>query len=170
MTLGKQNIRRSMTPLGCFCALIVSLTFGVEVDPAFARNWHHKAGDSYVYFHKCKLAYNTHVAVHRNGDHDIGPTDITRRERHGCETVDVRINDYPFGLDDYPGWWECHRWYSANGCDWGHVHINTSYTDIPENYYVTLSLVCEEVGHSAGLDHRGRYANTCMNDYDNLNL
>jgi hypothetical protein len=38
-------------------------------------------------------------------------------------------------------------------CDEGHAHINTSYSNIPEDYDRTLTLVCEEIGHSVGLDH-----------------
>jgi hypothetical protein len=39
-------------------------------------------------------------------------------------------------------------------CDIGHAQINTSYSNIPENYNWTLTLVCGEIGHSVGLAHR----------------
>lgn len=147
----------------------VALAYGV----AFAGNWgpddrSYKAGDSNVNFHQCNLDLdgNTHEAFHNNNDHDIAPTAIRPYLYHGCDTVDVRINGYAYGFGEGSygyGWYECHDFYSAEGCDKGHVHINTSYSFIPENYGDTLTVVCQEVGHSVGLGHRARSNETsCM--------
>lgn len=149
------------------CALGISLGVGV----ASAVNWDandgsYKAGDSNVYFHQCKLSPNTHQAFHSNDQHDIEPTDIDTYLYHGCTNVDVRINDGPYGFGDKSygyGRYECHAKYHPQGCDKGHVHINTSWYFIPENYSDTLSLMCQEIGHSVGLGHRRRENNTsCM--------
>lgn len=109
---------------------------------------------------------NTHPAFHNNDRHDIEPTDISTILYHGCATVDVRINGYAygFGSNSYGyGWYECHAFYAPQGCDKGHIHINVSWGFIPEDYSDTLSLVCQEVGHSVGLGHRRRENNTsCM--------
>ena len=122
-----------------------------------------------MYFHQCDLSTNSHNAYHSNADHDIGPTDIQRIEIHGWDTVDVRVNDAAYG-NTWIGWWECHDW-GANGyCNHGHSHLNTSWAAVPENYWVTLSVMCEEVGHSVGLDHRGSASGSCMNDYDDSTL
>lgn len=126
----------------------------------------YKAGDSNVYFAQLKLSYNVHQAFHSNDQHDIEPTDIDTYTPHGCTNRDVRINDGPYGFGENSygyGWYECHAWYHPQGCDRGHVHINTSWYFIPENYSDTLSLVCQEIGHSVGLGHRRRENNTsCM--------
>ena len=125
---------------------------------AFAQNWNnddnaYKAGGPNVVFHQCELSNNSHDAVHANDTHDIEPTAITSSMIHGCDTEDVRANDFPFGLDERTGWYECHAFNSPQNCNRGHVHINTSYSNIPEDYDRTLRLICEEIGHSVGLAH-----------------
>lgn len=145
------------------CALGVSLAAGT----VFAYNWNtgdrvYKAGDSNVYFHQCNLSpnANTHPAFHNNDRHDIEPTDIDTYLYHGCTTVDMRINGYPYGFGDNSygyGWYECHALYSPQGCDKGHIHVSWGF--IPEDYSDTLTLVCQEVG----LGHRARRNGTsCM--------
>lgn len=139
------------------------LVVGFGQSPASASHWlgsGYGAGPNDIWFHMCELNDNTHTAMHSNGDHDIGPTRITRVEQHGCDTVDVKINDYHYGLDNDTGWYECHD--RLNGfCNMGHAHINLSYDNISEDYSRTLRLVCEEIGHSVGLDHRGD-TDSCM--------
>jgi hypothetical protein len=135
--------------LGVLGALVSMLAVGLAADPASAGNWRgHDAGGRNINFQMCNLSNNTHDAFRNNGDHDIGPTAIVREEVYGCYTYDVFINDFEYGTDDYRGWWECHRWSDANTCDHGHAHINKSYPSIPEDYGVTLSVVCEEIGHT----------------------
>jgi hypothetical protein len=107
---------------------------------------------------------NTHDAFHGNDTHDIEITRISSSmssSHEACDTVDVRINDYNYGTDKPTGWYECHVWHSSTSCDQGHAHINTSYGDIPEDRGRTMRLVCEEIGHSVGLDHSGEDA-SCM--------
>lgn len=169
-----------------FGLLIAGLLFAavgvvIGAGTAFASHWltdgAKKAGDSNVRFDNCELANNTHDAFHNNDTHDIEVTVITSSNFHSCDTVDVRINDWPFGTDDPTGWYECHLLHSANNCDHGHVHINTSYSDIPEDYSRTLRLVCEEIGHSVGLGHSGQDG-SCMsgttaahlNDHDKTSI
>lgn len=170
--------KRKLIFLGSLYVLISALSVGVAYSYAYAYNWTNsdrsfKAGNSEVYFHQCDLDpdANTHRAFHNNGDHDIGPTSITRREVHGCDTVDVRINGYAygFGANSYGfGWYECHDFYAPEGCDKGHAHINVSYGFIPEDYADTLTVVCQEIGHSVGLGHRARENDTsCMSTVEN---
>jgi hypothetical protein len=69
---------------------------------AWAANWTendtvYKAGGQNVVFHQCELANNTHDAFHANNNHDIEGTCITPTLLHGCETQDVRINDFALG-------------------------------------------------------------------------
>jgi len=85
--------------------------------------------------------------------------------RHGCDTVDVRIDWVRAGTgpQDSYGYYECHIFYSPQGCDRGHVHINVSWGFLPEDFSDTLTVVCQEVGHSVGLGHRPRSNGTsCM--------
>lgn len=109
-----------------------------------------------------------HDAFHANDSYDIEPTDITTSlsAADACDTNDVRINDYGYGTDTYKGWFECHVFNSAQNCNEGHAHINTSYSDIPEDDGSTLSIVCEEIGHSVGLAHSKTsdpgYTSSCM--------
>ena len=141
-------------------AAIMLFVGGFYVGSAWAGNWTttdnaYKAGDSNVVFDQCALQTNTHNAFHANDSHDIEPTQITTTLYHrGCDTDDVRINDYAYGTSRPTGWYECHAFHSSQNCNRGHAHINTSYSNIPENYNRTLTLVCEEIGHSVGLAHR----------------
>lgn len=133
---------------------------------AFAANWvttdsAYKAGGPNVVFHQCELSNNSHDAFHSNDSHDINPTAINSSLFHGCDTEDVRINDFAFGTDRPAGFYECHAFNSPQNCDRGHAHINTSYSQIPEDYQFTLLIICEEIGHSVGLAHAGD-PDSCM--------
>lgn len=176
---GEMNTRKLIL-IGGLYAFVSLLSVGLAYSVAYAGNWNnndfaYKAGDDQVYFHQCNLDSdgNTHRAFHNNNDHDILPTTINPRQYHGCETVDVRINGYAYGFDEGAyGWYECHDKHSPQVCDKGHVHINVSYGRIPEDYSDTLSLVCEEIGHSVGLGHRtGSATGSCMSqNWSSLHL
>lgn len=135
--------KRRLALLGSLGVLASVLGVVMAYGVAFAAHWtnddsSYKAGNSEVYFSQCGLDPNgnTRLAFHNNGDHDIRPTDITRREVHGCDTVDVRVEGAPYGFGDNAygfGWYQCHDFYTPEGCDRGHVHINTSYSFIPED-------------------------------------
>lgn len=147
--------------LGIFCILAMVLSVAGY---AVAGNWlGYNAGDDNVYFHQCELDLNgnTHKAFHNNNDHDINSTDIETYQYHGCSIVDVRIVGEAYGTNRPTGWYHCHAFRNSNSCDKGEAHINTSYPNIPEQYPRTLTLVCEEIGHSVGLDHRGD-PDSCM--------
>lgn len=105
----------------------------------FVGNWvttdsAYKAGDADVWFHQCAMTTNTHDAFHSNDSHDIEPTKITTHlsaAHDACGVEDVRINDYGYGTNTFIGWYECHEKHSAQNCDKGHAHINTSYSEHP---------------------------------------
>lgn len=164
MGLGKRVIGWRVLLSGILGVLVSVLTIGLVGSVAFAGNWTGvNAGDEQVRFHQCELDLtgNTHESFHNNNDHDIEPTNINTWLYHGCDIVDVRIVGEAYGTDRPTGWYHCHIYRSSTSCDRGEVHVNTSYSNIPENYYRTLTLVCEEVGHSVGLDHRGDQ-DSCM--------
>lgn len=145
---------------------IGTLLGGVVAGTAVAQNWNttdnaYKAGGREVRFDSCDLMNNTEDGFHANDTHDIEPTVINTSLYHSCDTIDVRINDYDFGTNEPTGWYECHTFNSSQNCNTGHVHINTSYSDIPEDYQRTLRLVCEEIGHSVGLAHAND-TDSCM--------
>lgn len=144
------------------CGVTIAAALAVGTAPVLAGNWiGYDAGDKLVFFDLCNLEANTHTAWHNNNDHDITPTDIVSQHAHDCfPAYDVVANDLAFGLDDPTGWYECHNVVGSD-CRDGHVHLNTSYSNIPEDFNRTLTLVCEEIGHSVGLWHSGSSA-SCM--------
>ncbi len=152
-------------------ALGAGVLLGTLVGVGTGSNWNttdnsYKAGDSNVWFNQCAMQANTHDAFHANDSHDIEPTDITTSlsaAHDACDTVDVRINDFGYGTNRPRGFYECHVFNSPQNCDEGHAHINTSYSAIPENYNETLEVVCEEIGHSVGLDHSD-FDSSCMSN------
>lgn len=153
-------IRLTRRPL--IAAVVGVLASSISLSPASATNLlGHDAGDSNIYFTMCQLDATTHATFHDNDNHDINSTQITSINQHTCSEIDVFITDGAYGTDDPTGWWECHVWFDGNTCDKGHVHINISYSNIPEDYNRTLTLMCEEVGHSVGLDHSGA-TDSCM--------
>lgn len=116
-----------------------------------------------MHFAQCDLGATVHDKFHENNNHDIIPTDINPNSEHTCTTVDVRINDGSFP-GNQAGYWECHNWNSGSPlyCQEGHVHMDTDAGNIPENPNFTEMIVCEEIGHSVGLDHSDG-TNSCMN-------
>lgn len=155
MGLGKRMTGWEAVLMGVFGALASVLAVGLTSNPASAGNWlNFKAGDNQVYFHQCDLRDKTHDAFHNNSDHDILPTDINPHQYHGCDTVDVRINDGQYFDESAYGWYECHDDVDRPVCDHGHVHINSKYDFLFNDNGTMLSLVCEEIGHSVGLAHR----------------
>lgn len=126
--------------------------------------------DSVIRMDQCNLTSKFHTAFHDNDTHDIEATDIGTTLYHTCETVDIYVNDYNYGDNGRAGWWECHRWYmNVADCDQGHVHINTFYDSYTQNE--ALSLMCEEVAHAFGLEHRTSTAPSCMSQqWDELHL
>lgn len=147
--------------------LIGTVAIAATLGPASATNLlGHDAGDANVYFTMCQFEANTHSTFHDNDNHDINPTAINSIPQHTCSEIDVFVTDGAYGTDDPTGWWECHVWFDSNTCDKGHAHINISYSNIPEDYNRTLTLMCEEIGHSVGLHHSGS-SDSCMST--NLN-
>lgn len=130
--------------------------------PATASNWDRRTGlDWIINFDLCDLNAGIHDAWHSNNSHDIAPTDINPTHAHSCATVEVRVNDSFYGLNQPPGWWECHDG-SPSVCLSGHVHINL---DKAGSYSTALklALICQEVGHSVGLAHADT-GNSCMHN------
>lgn len=154
------SIRWLRPALGALLALVTASA------PAFAGHGggFHPARPT-VAFYTCNLETNTHTAFHDNDSHDIEPTDVQTALIHDCVPgAEVYMNDAGYGTDDPTGWYECHRLVN-NICENGHIHINISYANIPEDVNRTLALICEEVGHSVGLDHRFGEATTCMSEF-----
>ena len=138
--------RRLLIPLIAF-GLVISST------PAWGNNWIRKTGgDSAIQFDLCDLNAGFHDAWHDNNGHDISPTNINPSHVHSCNTVEVRMNDFAYGSADPIGWWECHSVNILGQCVNGHVHINLSKTGSLSTG-AKLSLTCQEIGHSVGLDH-----------------
>lgn len=152
-----------------FVVFVVGLLVGLLAGSASAGNWTgRRAGDDPqgdVRFSQCNLMTNTHDAFHSNDSHDIEPTQVQTHLYHTCTAYEVYMNDLAYGTDDPTGWYECHQYDPyPNICLEGHAHINTSYSNIPEDYNRTLTLVCEEIGHSVGLDHIS-LSTSCMSAY-----
>lgn len=116
-----------------------------------------------VEFDLCNLLTTTHDQYHANDSHDIDPTDITSSSIHSCTVVDVGVYDASYAQSG-PGFYECHSFNpSFTVCQVGHVHMDTDDPGIPENAGFTLKVMCQEVGHSVGLDHPTSPPNpTCM--------
>jgi hypothetical protein len=123
---------------------------------AMANNWlgFVAGSDRTVTFNSCNQTSQMHAVAHDNDSHDIAVTDINTTWAHACTIVEVIINDLDYGNTNWFGAYECHNWNSTRTrcINTGHVHINLFYG--PYSYNQALSLMCEEVGHSVGLDHR----------------
>jgi hypothetical protein len=138
---------------------------GFRAAPALAQNWlgFTASGDPVVSFDQCNLTTTVHDAFHDNNSHDIEPTDIDSQLVHSCTTIDVGVfdNSYP---QPGPGFYECHDFNDAGTvCLIGHVHMDTDDPGIPEDSGFTLEVLCQEVGHSVGLDHAFNAVEpTCM--------
>jgi hypothetical protein len=160
--------------------LLITLTLLVSVivskAPVAASNFGYwwadiiDGADSNIRLDQCNLSNKFHNAFHDNDTHDIEATDIGTDLYHSCDTIDIYVNDYDYGDNRRAGWWECHRWYmNVATCDQGHVHINTYYDTYTQNQ--ALSLMCEEIGHAFGLEHRDSSAPSCMSQqWDELHL
>lgn len=154
---------RRLVLIGASIALLV-----VGALPASGGHWrseprlyHADDRDGRVTFHQCELTTRFQNAFSSNNTHDIIPTNILVSGFNGCDTDDVRMNDFNFDQTTYFGWWECHSLVTSDMCDTGHVHI-----DLNERNYSdgdALSLTCEEIAHSVGLGHRtNATTDTCM--------
>lgn len=141
---------------------VILLIVTVWATQAQASNWDRPTGlDWIINFDLCDLNAGYHDAWHGNNSHDIEPTDINATHAHSCATVEVRVNDSFYGLNQPPGWWECHD-RSPSVCLSGHVHINL---DKARDYSAALkmALICQEVGHGVGLAH-AQSGNSCMHN------
>lgn len=104
-------------------------------------------------FDLCNLTTTVHDKWHDNDMHDITPTDIVSSNVHTCTVVDVGVFDASYAQSG-PGFYECHNFNSdLTVCQVGHVHMDTDDPQIPEDAGFTHTVVCQEVGHSVGLDH-----------------
>lgn len=119
------------------------------------------AGGNPVDFTQCDLNATVHDFFHSNNDHDIAPTNINPNGTHACSTIDVGIGDDNF-FSGFRGFAECHDFVSPNTCNVAHAHIDLSHPDVPENFFLTLRVVCQEIGHTVGLRHRVSSADSCM--------
>lgn len=131
---------------------LVTLWLTAASVAAWAGNWlgFTAGGNNTVEFDECSLTTQMHTAFHSNDNHDIAPTAITSVGYHRCDQSEVQVRDASYGTNDPPGWWHCHVWGPAGICSYGEVHLNLSYSYTVNS---ALHLVCQEIGHSVGLDH-----------------
>jgi len=114
--------------------------------------------DRTITFHQYYLDTQFHDAFHHTDSNDIEPTDITTSLwGHAGGTIrEVNVYDYVSLSSDF-GWATCGS-LSGSTCSQWTVVMNQSYSYTNSQ---AESLMCEEVGHSVGLDHRF-LDGTCM--------
>lgn len=114
--------------------------------------------NSTITFHQYYLDTQFHNAFHHTDSNDIEPTDITTSlwGHSGGTRREVNVYDYVSASSNY-GWATCVSLSGSTCSEWTVVMNQAySYTD-----RMAESLMCEEIGHSVGLDHRF-VDGTCM--------
>lgn len=159
---------------GVLIGLLLTTTGG-----AFATNdLGNKAGtDSTVTFLKYYLTATVSSAFDFNDTNSIEVTSITTTiyvTTSGDNDIyypkEVNVYDFDYGDTGWYGQYYCQTWGGGNVCSVGKVLINL-YPEppLPLNDTEARSLVCEETGHSVGLDHSGD-SDSCMSQDWNDNL
>ena len=146
------RLRPSLTLVALVLLLIPSEALAGNIGPWRANNDYSEVG-----FAVCDLNAGSWDAFFSNDPHDVEPTDVTTTIWATCsdggtdDRIDVRVNDYNYGANGKAGWAECHYLNTASVCDNAHVHLNLYYGPYSSSDW--LHLVCQEVGHTIGLDH-----------------
>lgn len=139
------HLLRRLAIIACSLALLAPI-------PAQATNvtgW--RAGtNSTVTFNKSSLTALFDAAFNYNDANSIEPTDINTLVFVNTFPEEVNVYDAYYGDTGWYGIWDCQS-YSLPYCYQSRVRINLS----ARNYSLadSRSLICEEVGHSVGLDH-----------------
>ena len=137
--------------------VVLLLTIPAVAGASNAGSW--KAGSNYVVtFNEWYLNSHTESAFHYNDNNSIEPTNISSSIYHNYAGREVNVHDDYYGDTGWYGEWRCRSW-SGSICLDGLVRINLSYG--PYTDTEKRSLVCEEVGHSVGLEHSSETA-SCM--------
>jgi len=110
------------------------------------------SSDSYVSYSMYLLETTTHTSVHYSIDNNINPTDISAQPFHDIGGKEVMVFDSTgYGNTGWVGAFSCGNWGSTTVCLNGQVDLNLYYG--PYGQVESDSIMCEELGHSAGLDH-----------------
>jgi len=122
--------------------------------PALAANvlgWRLNS-DNLVFMSAFGLESRTHTSFHDSADFNVQPTDLVYQHSHDNVT-EVTVYDGPYGDVGYYGRAICNN--PQNGlCASVTIQINTAPPDGSYTQLESDSLMCEEVGHAFGLDHK----------------
>jgi hypothetical protein len=143
-------------------AAICSIVVAAVARPALGGNLlGHTAGTTQtVTFNKSNLTAQMSGAFNYNDFMSIEFSDINTMIYTNDGPREVNVNDQTFSAADWYGRWTCNEWNAAQDvCVKGTVNINLKYAYTDDE---AKSVMCEEIGHSVGLDHRETTDNTCM--------
>lgn len=140
--------------------LSILLGTTMALTPAMATNLLGiRAGpNSTVTFTKFALTQQFSTAFKNNDFNNIEFSDITTSIFADNVLREVNVFDQDYSPATWSGQWECLA-LNGNVCTDGRVRMNLRYV---YNANEAGSLMCEEVGHSVGLDHRNTTQATCM--------
>ena len=138
----------------------VVLTFGL-VATAYANNilpWRLK-GDQVILYDSFGLTTISHTSLHDTANNNMNPTDLVPQHFH--ETImEVYLYDGDYGDTGWVGLETCLNLVAGN-CGSVTVQLNLHWGAFSQ--VESDSIMCEEVGHAFGLDHKADAENdSCM--------
>jgi hypothetical protein len=118
--------------------------------------------DKEVDFCLVDLTSDMHDAYHWNEDNNVVWSDVFPTSSHTPCLGEVDVFDGDYGDTNWSGFYDCLD-FDDPVCSWGRIRLNLFYShDLSARRWV----VCQEVGHSLGLNHSSD-SNSCMkNTYD----
>jgi len=158
MRTTRHSVTRFIRVLGILAIGLAVMVGGSSVASATNLTGLTTGTNSTISFRQYYLGTQFHNAFHHTDSNDIEPTDIrTDLYGHGGGLErEVNVYDYASASGDY-GWATCVSASGATCWQWT-VVMNQSFTYTDRQ---AESLMCEEIGHSVGLDHRF-VDGTCM--------
>jgi hypothetical protein len=134
---------------------VASLTGGVSA----GNDLNFRTGNNPVTVGSNGLVALTADAVTWNDNWNVEQTDANTTICFNCGQQELNVYDGDYGNNGIPGYFRCNNWLNDTVCGWGEVNLNVVYYDTAGE---ARSLMCEEVGHSLGLDHDWNATNSCM--------
>lgn len=154
--------RRTTVVLAAITALIVTTAPSVHAtnDLGFRMP---DGTPTYMLRNDLTTGFSDAVEWHRQNN--MNPTDLTTLYTTSIYETYMNIVDSNYGAIGWSGAYNCASWASGSICQRGDVYLNLYGGYVPGGSYDATerrSLVCEEIGHAVGLDHRKTVTVGCL--------